>query len=71
MKCNQCEMLSINGVACHEHGCPNANKVWRDGEWVREYECPECGQTYLERSEANDCCNDMDWADQDYDADDT
>ena len=26
--CNQCEMLSINGVPTHEHGCPNSRKVW-------------------------------------------
>ena len=26
MKCDQCEMLSINGVACHEIGCPNSKK---------------------------------------------
>ncbi len=30
--CSQCEALVINGVACHEHGCPN-----RGGE------CDECG----------------------------
>jgi lipoate synthase len=28
MKCNQCQMLSINGIACHETGCPNIKKVW-------------------------------------------
>lgn len=22
--CSQCEALAINGVATHEHGCPNA-----------------------------------------------
>jgi putative nucleotidyltransferase with HDIG domain len=26
--CNQCEMISINGVPCHESGCPNEHKVW-------------------------------------------
>jgi hypothetical protein len=26
--CNQCEMLSINGVPCHETGCRNEHKVW-------------------------------------------
>jgi len=26
--CNQCEMVSINGVPCHEAGCPNQHKVW-------------------------------------------
>jgi hypothetical protein len=24
--CDQCEMLAINGIACHEHGCPNSRK---------------------------------------------
>lgn len=23
IKCSQCEALAINGVATHEHGCPN------------------------------------------------
>ncbi len=23
-RCSQCEAAVINGVACHEHGCPNA-----------------------------------------------
>ena len=21
--CSQCQAMAINGVACHEHGCPN------------------------------------------------
>jgi hypothetical protein len=25
--CSQCEALVINGVACHEHGCPNKHKA--------------------------------------------
>lgn len=25
-RCDQCVMVRINGVACHEHGCPNARK---------------------------------------------
>ena len=24
MRCNQCEEVMINGVRCHETGCPNA-----------------------------------------------
>ena len=69
MKCNQCEMLSINGVPCHETGCPNSDKVWHDGEYVREYACPECGELYAERSEAGDCCNDFGECDDDDDDD--
>ena len=45
MRCDQCEMLSINGVLCHEHGCPNARKTWigERGQWVLFLECRECG----------------------------
>ena len=34
--CNQCEAAMINGVYCHETGCPNRHKVKVDGEWVAE-----------------------------------
>lgn len=26
--CRQCEALAINGVACHEHGCPASDERW-------------------------------------------
>lgn len=26
VKCDQCDVLVINGVVCHEHGCPNKRK---------------------------------------------
>ena len=34
--CDQCAALGINGVFCHETGCPNVRKVWDGvaGEWV-------------------------------------
>jgi hypothetical protein len=38
LKCDKCQMLSINGMACHELGCPNASKDWVDGEWVKREE---------------------------------
>ena len=43
--CDQCEALMINGVFCHETGCPNARKTWvaEREEWVRFIECRECG----------------------------
>ena len=59
MKCDQCEMLSINGVACHETGCPNARARWdADSEsWVQQRECFECGCTV----DADDeCCSRQD-----------
>ena len=43
MRCDQCEMLSINGVACHETGCPNSGKRYAYGAWIRVVECRECG----------------------------
>jgi hypothetical protein len=33
----------INGVFCHETGCPNTNARYEDGEWVKYYECFICG----------------------------
>jgi hypothetical protein len=38
-------MLAINGVACHETGCPNMGARWdRENDcWVKQRECFECG----------------------------
>jgi hypothetical protein len=38
IKCIQCQMLSINGIACHETGCPNSNKVWsiEENDWIEQ-----------------------------------
>ena len=36
MTCNQCEACMINGVYCHETGCPNQDKVKVDGEWEEQ-----------------------------------
>ena len=37
-KCNQCDSATVNGYYCHEHGCPNAHKVWDEEEemWMEE-----------------------------------
>jgi hypothetical protein len=32
--CDQCQALMINGVYCHETGCPNTRKIKVDGEWI-------------------------------------
>lgn len=47
LSCDQCELLSICGVPCHERGCPNTNARFdRDlDRWVKQYDCDECGQT--------------------------
>lgn len=39
MRCIGCQLMSINGLVCHEIGCPEG---WR-GE---ERQCKWCGQTF-------------------------
>jgi hypothetical protein len=53
-RCDQCAATRINGVFCHEHGCPNTGKRWEDGEWVRYFECFECGCD-VRQGETCDC----------------
>jgi len=50
MKCDQCQMLSINGVACHELDCPNMWKTWvaERQQWVLFLKCLYCGCTVEE-----------------------
>ena len=38
--CDACEALMINGVLCHETGCPDA---WRD----QKRECRECRYEFV------------------------
>ena len=50
-------MLSINGLPCHEIGCPNSHSRYdADSEtWVKQVECSICGC----KVDAGDiCCND-------------
>ena len=55
-KCNQCQMLCINGMNTHELGCPNQRAKWSVDrqEWVHYYACFECG-CQVERGETCDC----------------
>ena len=39
MYCKSCEVLRINGIICHEQGCPDA---WKD----YLHECKWCGQAF-------------------------
>ena len=34
--CDACEALMINGVYCHEAGCPNVKPVRPTEEWMME-----------------------------------
>lgn len=51
MKCSSCEMVSIQGMACHEHGCPDA---WRDE--IRK--CKWCGQKFTPEERNQRFCED-------------
>lgn len=56
-RCNQCEALMINGVFCHETGCPNTHSRYdaESGEWIKQRKCFDCGCTI----DADDpCCSD-------------
>ena len=47
--CQQCTALRINGVLCHEHGCPDA---WKSE--VRE--CKECGAEFTPADNWQEFC---------------
>jgi len=44
-KCDQCEQLRINGVVCHEIGCPNMGRTYDPDreQWIKYVECWDCG----------------------------
>lgn len=49
--CNSCEVVCIQGMNCHEIGCPNS--------WVDvKRECLWCGQYFLPQDKRQKCCND-------------
>lgn len=52
-RCTQCEIAYVNGVRCHETGCPEA---WRD----EEVKCKWCGSVVEQEEgaeEVQEYCN--------------
>ena len=49
--CEQCEALMINGLYCHEIGCPVA---WKD----YNRECKWCGQEFKPEDQGQKFCED-------------
>ena len=47
--CKSCEALVVNGVLCHESGCPDS---WRGT--VRE--CQWCGSEFVPENKRQDFC---------------
>ena len=54
MRCDSCEVLVINGLRCHETGCPDS---WRD----ETRQCRWCGSAFepIERDqrECDESCH--------------
>lgn len=55
MRCDQCEALCVNGVPCHETGCPRSHIDLRTGE-PYEVECRECGTAFVP-ADGEQCCS--------------
>ena len=55
MRCDQCQALMIQGMFCHETGCPHEKSRYDEesGEWIRQRECWICGYTV---DADNPCC---------------
>jgi hypothetical protein len=49
--CDSCQIVAVNGVACHEQGCTEA---WKDE--LRE--CRWCDNTFKPLSQEQKCCDD-------------
>lgn len=49
--CNSCVAMTVNGVLCHEHGCPNA--------WKAVRECAECGSPFVPENRFQECCDEQ------------
>ena len=50
-QCRSCSAAMINGVLCHEHGCPDA---WRD----QLTPCAECGSLFYPSTDGPSLCSD-------------
>ena len=49
--CNSCEVLNINGINCHEIGCPDS---WRDYSRT----CKWCGDDFIPEESTQLVCED-------------
>ena len=73
MECSQCQMLAINGVACHETGCPigpvvahcsscdealTRGKVYRADDWSGLEYCQDCAEREAQYQAEQDLVDD-------------
>ena len=54
VRCSQCEVASINGIPCHETGCPNETR-----------ECSECAARVPKYARLCEDCAEQERADSD------
>lgn len=52
VRCSQCEALVINGVACHERGCPNKPPVCRECGQIGHFDCVSDYEDAIEDGQA-------------------
>lgn len=50
MRCEQCEVVNINGVRCHETGCP---EYYKD----EKRECKNCGSEFTPEHSRQTTCD--------------
>lgn len=48
--CDSCEVIRINGIVCHEQGCPDS---WKG----KQRECKECGNKFTPTEKEQYCCS--------------
>lgn len=56
MLCQSCLVVAINGVLCHEIGCPDADVDLRTGE-KRKKECAWCGSEFVPEERGQIACS--------------
>lgn len=52
--CSACQIAVINGLVCHEHGCPEA---WKD----ETRQCRWCGSEFYPASKGQGFCQNSCW----------
>ena len=50
VSCNSCEIMYINGIRCHERGCPDA---WKDKKRI----CKWCGCEFKPETKHQTACS--------------
>ena len=56
IKCDQCDSATINGLPCHETGCPNHHIDLATGK-PYPIECRECGCDFQPNSNEQIYCD--------------